>query len=367
MTIPVILEGLDKNGAHRSPHILKRNGENGLVVFNEDLRVYDTTFLPAFNIDFGVEMARDFSFGGTPVKAHNGTDTSLWTASAISGTKFTFDSTDQNNTAAGTKSVKSNKAAVSDVMEFDRLSDLDLSAYTAVTLFIYVDNGWSGSSADSMILYGWDTGAGSQVGNSIRLEDFFNEVVFGTWHKLSIPLSDLGLEASTIDAFRVEVAAKTGAGPVWYLDDLQVEQSGTTTNFSVEAPRSTIYLVDSISFTFIDALSTALTDNSMPSLTYNKILGLDELTNGIVFQRRRMGEILFSASIKSISDSVKGGGVLTNLFSDGTSTSITLETNFGTPIILDAREDDAIEILLSDDLSDLVSFTAIYKGKTRRV
>ena len=136
MAIPVELEMLDQDGVPRSPYVIKRNGENGMVVFNEDLREFDVLFSPAFNPDFGVEMAQDFSFSGTPVGVHDGTDTAFWTASAIVGTKFTFDSTDEAN--SGTKSVKANKAALNDVMEFDRLSDLDLSNYVAITLFVFV-------------------------------------------------------------------------------------------------------------------------------------------------------------------------------------------------------------------------------------
>ena len=362
MTIPVkIADG--QTGETVNVHT--RNGDAGIVAFTDDLRQYDVQFLPAFNPLLGIEMARDFSFSGTPVGVHNGTDAVQWTGTAITGTKFTFDSTDQAN--SGTKSVKTNNAVVGNVMEFDKGSDIDLSNYVAITMFIYVSSNWSGLSADSIILYGWDTGTGLQIESSVRLEDYFNEVIFNTWHKVSIPLGDFNLQSSTIDAFRVEVSARSGAGPTFYIDDFQVEEASGAAKFNVVAPQQTIYLIQSISFSFVDALDTTLASNSMHNLSYDKILGLSELSAGIVFQRRRKGTVLFSAAVKSIGDSIKGGATLKNVISDGTNTCITLETDFISPALLDSREDDAIELILSDDLSGLISFTAIFKGKTRPV
>ncbi len=363
--INVEIQGADNTGRVLRTTMIKRNGEQGPVVFTEALRQFDSVLQPAFNPMFGIEMARDFSFGGTPVGIHDGIDSTLWTASAIVGAKYTFDSTDQAN--SGTKSIKTDKANVGHVMELDRGSDLDLSAYVAITLFVYVDNGWSPGSSDSVEIYGWDTGTSMQIGDAVMLEDFFNETVFGTWHKVTIPLTNMSLESATIDALRVEIVSKSGSGPLFYIDDMQVEQTGDSATFKVEAPAGKLFLVENISFSFVDALDTALLNNSMYNLSYDKILGEAALATGIVFQRSRKGVILFSASIKTIGDSIKFGATLKNVISDGTNTCITLETVFGEPLMIDPRSKDSISIILSDDLSGLISFTSIAKGKTRNI
>jgi len=361
MTIPVLIG--DGDGSDMVASVRRKNGERGIVAYTEELRDYDTLFTPAFNSTFGIEMAQDFSFGGTPVPIHNGIDNVYWTGSAIAGNKYTFNSTDQAN--SGTNSVKSDKAILGNVMQFDKGSDIDLSNYVALTMYAYVESGWTPGSVDSMAIYGWDTGTNTQVGTSILLEDYFNEAIFGTWHKITVPLGDMMLSAETIDSLRIEVAAKAGAGPVFYLDDMQVEETGAAETFRVEAPTGKKFYVDSISFSYIDALNTTLTDSSMYNLSYNKILNESALDNGIVFQRVSKGDVLFSANVKTIGDSIKGGATLKNVISDGTNTCVTLETIFGHPIIMDSRDEDYIDVILSDDLSGLVSFTAIYKGRTR--
>lgn len=363
MTIPVEIEGADNEGRVLRQTMIKRNGEQGPVVFIDPLREYEANTAFAFNRNFGIEMARDFSFTGTPVGVHNGIDSTLWTAVSVIGTKYTFNSTDQFN--SGAASVKSNKASVGNVMEFDRGSNLDLSNYVAITMYIYVDNGWSPSNTDSMSVCGWDTATLAIVGVAVRIEDYFNETEFGIWQKVTIPLGDMALSGETIDAIRIEVIARSGGGPLYYIDDFQIENTGGSEIFKAEAPRGKKFLVESLSFLFIDALDTTLASNSMPNLSYDKILGLPTLPNGIVFQRTSKGEVLFSANIKSISDSIRSGGNLKNIISDGTNTSITLETVFMEPLVLDARKADAISIIISDDLSGLISFTAVFRGKTR--
>lgn len=254
MTIPFNIQ--DGTGTDLSASVKEKSGINGLVVYNQELQEFEVLFSAAFNETFGIEMAQDFSFGGTPDGIHNGTDSVLYTAAAISGTKFTFDSTDQAN--SGTKSIKSNKAQVGNIMEFDRGSDVDLSNFVAITLFVYVDNGWSPASADSVTIYGWDTGTASQIGDAVVLEGFFNETTFGFWQKITIPLEDMTLSSATVDAFRVEIVARSGGGALFYIDDMQVEETGAAAIFKVQAPIGLFYIIQSISFSFVDALNTTL-------------------------------------------------------------------------------------------------------------
>jgi len=335
---------------------------SGIVAYTHRLEERIVAFTPALNDEFGIEMAIDSSFGGTPVEVHDGTDSVDWTATTIIGTKFTFDSTDQANT--GTKSIKSNKAALNDVFQLDNGSDFPLTSSVAITMFVFVDTGWSALSADSVSVIGFDTGSGTAVGNSVLLEDFFQETEFDVWHKLSINLDLMGLVGETIDAFRIQIVAKSGSGPLFYIDDFQLENTGGATNFEVSPPAGRILCITSASFTFIDALSITLLSNSAPNLSYNKILGVTKLTNGILFQNITGGQVIFSSAIRCIGDSIRGGNVLENIISDDTNTSVTSTTTFLEPIELDSSRGDKIRIVIADDLSGLISFTYIARGFT---
>lgn len=344
-----------------NPSIEAREGSAGLLVYTDSAVEYDILFQPAFNPDLGVEMAIDASFGGVPIGVYNGGDTSYWTASAITGSKFNFTDTTQPRT--GSADVQSNKAAANDVMQFDKGSSQDLSAHVALTIWIYIQSGYT--AGNSLSVYGYDTGSAAQVGNRVLLEDYFNELEFGEYQNISIPFSDMGLEVSTIDSFRIEVESKAGAGVVFYLDDIQIEESGGSKEFTVSAPAGKIFYVSSFRFSYVDALAATLADNSALAVSYDKILGLSALTNGITFRRRRLNTVTFSASVRTIGDSLKGGADLINPISDGVNTCITIETVFQEPVLIDPRKKDSISVVINDDLSGLISFTAIASGRTR--
>lgn len=361
MTVSVAIE--DGKGRGYKPHVHKRNGDNGLVVYTDVLHEQDTLFSFVTNPVVGFEMAIDGSFGGTPEVIHNGIDTVAWTGSNITGNKITFN--DTTAPQAGTNNVLVNKPAIGDIWEFDKGGDLTLSSWQAISLYIQVGSGWT--TGNEITMYGYDTGTGLQVGDAVTLSDYFNEQDFGTYQQLAIPLSDMNLGAGTIDALRMELTEKSGAGIVCYIDTFQVEETSGSTEFAVEAPQGKKYFVDEFRFTFIDALSTTLASNSMPNISYDKLLGLTKLTNGIGFSRIRDGKAVFSASVACVADSTRGGGVIENLFSDGTNTHITLATRFIAPVLLDSRTSDKITVTVNDNLTGLISFTAVAMGKTQDI
>lgn len=353
----------DGRGRGYKAHVHKRNGDKGVVVYTDVLYEQDTLFSFVTNPTVGFEMAINGAFGGTPEVIHNGVDTVAWTGSNINGTKVTFNDTTQPQ--AGSNNVLVNKPTVGNIWEFDKGSDLTLSSWQALSLYIYVGSGWT--AGNSISIYGYDTGTGLTVGQSVLLEDYFNEIEFGVYQKLSIPLTDMNLSAGTIDAIRMEVVAKSGSGIVCYIDTFQVEETSGSTIFSVEAPQGKKYYVDEFRFTYIDALSTTLASNSMHNLSYDKILGLTKLTNGIGFSRIKDGKAVFSAGITCLADSTRGGSMVENVFSDGTNTHITISTKFASPVLLDSRTSDAITVTVNDDLTGLISFTAVAMGKTQDI
>jgi len=350
----------DGGGTGAESDVHTRNGDSGLVAFTDDLKIRDTLFIPAFSATLGVNMAVDASFGGTPVRAHDGTDTALWTGSQILGTKTTFDSTDQAD--VGTKSVKTANASLGDVYEFDRGSDVTVASFTALSIRIFVDSNWSMS--DEVVVFPFDTGTGLAVGDQIALSDLFNAQDFGIWQSIIIPFDSFSFTAATFDALRFEQTEKSGPAPTYYLDEIIVQETGGSAIFIIEPPKETKVFVDSISLSYVDNISVTLLNNSMPNLSFNKILSLTELTNGIVFRNIQNETVIFSSTIRTIGDSLKFGGKLENVISDDTNTCITIDVPFGGPTILDSRSQDRIEVVIQDDLSGLISFTV--NTKTRR-
>jgi len=333
----------------------------GIVAYTERFRDLDTHFSPLTNDELGLDMNVDAAFGGVPEIVYNGTDTVAWTGSEIVGNKVTFDSTDRAH--SGTKSVKVDNPALNDIWQFDKGSDLSVSGYVGITLFINIDKDWS--SGDSVSLYAYDTGSASTIGVQVLIEDYIDEFMFDVWQSVSIPFADLGISVTDFDAIRMSLAAKAGGpgkAPKFYLDDIQVEQSGTPSEFKTNTPEGRKFYIKVLRFHIIAALNTTLTDNSMYNLSYNKFLSLTALANGVLLQRRVDNVVTFSIPITQLSDALGIGFNIKNVYSDGTNTGLVLEQYFEEPLVVFGGDNSYLSLSISDDLSGLVSFRAITRG-----
>lgn len=260
------------------------------------------------------------------------------------------------------KAVLTNNGSVNDIMEFAKGSDITLANFVAVTLRVNVDNDWS--DGDSIEFYGWDTATGTQVGDSIKLEDYFNFPVFDTWQSIVIPLADLALtSATTVDAFRIEIVAKSGAkSPKFYLDKIQIEASGGSEVFEVNVDKGNRLHIDELVFSYADDLSGTVSNGTMPGIAYDKILGIAALTNGFVITRRKKGKTLFSATVKTLGDHLSAGAKADRPWSDGTNTFVILRQIFKSPLVLSGDPDDTLTITVSDNLSGLLHFRVAARG-----
>ena len=86
--IDVTLKGKtpEKVDTHTPKNTMGKKGETGLVTYTDDLKP-PKTFFGSFliNPSFGADLNINVGFTGTPEKVHDGTDLSLWAASALSG------------------------------------------------------------------------------------------------------------------------------------------------------------------------------------------------------------------------------------------------------------------------------------------
>lgn len=344
--------------------VVNKAEENALVVATRELKEFTSKTSFFTNDTYGVNMNQDVTFGGAPEEIHDGIDNVYWAASVITGDKFTFNSTDQNHTGGGSKSIKTDNAAVGDVAQIAKGSNLDLGGYLALSLWIYVDKDWK--VGDSIKIYGWNTGTGTQVGLSVNFEDYFSWGNFDVWQGIIIPLNDMGLTNETIDAIRYEIVTAEGKSPKFYLDDIQIEQSGGTGGqiiYTLKPLKETWLHITEVKLSMSDNVASTVADGTMPGLSYDKFLGVTP-TAGLLYQRIQNGEVQFSLNLMNIGEWLELTGTsLESAISDGTNTFITAKFKFAYPEILKAENQDELRFIVQDDFSDLLSFKVAAAGK----
>jgi len=358
LSLPITIK--DGNGTSKEAYLITRDSVNGLLTYSDPYTKYEQYSTPALNPESGFEMAINASFSGTPDIVHVGTaDGTYWTGSNVTGSKANFNSSAQFY--AGTVSVLINAPALNNVWQFDKGSTFTPADYLAVTMWVYVSSNWS--VGDSVNLYGYDSGSALQVGTPILLENYINEFEFGTWQQAVIPLADFAFGGGTFDTWRMSLVGKNGASPIFYIDNFQVEEAGGLETFSMVPRNGETFLVERVTLNFIDAYAGTLADNSMTNLSYNKILNMTKLTSGIVLNRIQDGVTRFASGITCLADVIKGGGTIGTAFSDGTNAMLTVDIDFSEPVRLDDKDDDSLNVIISDNLSGFISFTAIARGR----
>jgi hypothetical protein len=327
---------------------------HGLVVATRPLTIYDNSIRFFSNDLYGSNMNVDGAFGGTPEKIHDGIDSILWTATDIvAGARTTFNSTDQNHTVAGVSSIKVDDTAVGGVYQIAKGSPMIMPNYTALTMWVYVEKDWK--AGDIVEIYGWDTALGVQVGVALDLKDYFNYLDYGSWHKITISLTDLEVSGSlTLDSLRVRQVASEGKAPKYYLDDIQFEQVGTPAKYEVRADKGTWLHIDSFAASFVAAIPSTLLNATMPYLSYDTILGAT-LISGVTYKREQKGKTILSLQLNDLMDFLQlPEARLTTIGSDGTNTFIKLDQQLTAPIILKPEDDDILSYTISDDLTSLL-------------
>lgn len=110
----------------------------------------------------------------------------------------------------------------------------------------------------------------------------------------------------------------------------------------------------------IDEYGGTLADSTMPNLAYNQLLGVTTLPNGVQYQRIIDDEVQFSLTIKDTADIMRIPNTeLVNTMSDGTNTLVKFRSVNTEPIILKPENDDYLRLLVTDDLSGLISLRVL--------
>jgi hypothetical protein len=299
----------------------------------------------------GSEMNIDPSVGGTPDQVYDGGDTVLWTPTTIVGNAASFDETSTAQARTGTQSLDATNSTNNETIQFAKGSTVTGANYTSVSGWIYI-TGWPTSGTKAVDIYCWDTGTNSIVGIEANIGDYVDTTLFNVWQSFNIPTADLNSNAD-FDAVRITtIDIGGGAPPDYYIDDLQIEETGGPETYKFAPEPDKIYKVQDFYITMADAYVNAA--NSIP---YNGFLAVPTLTTGIVIQRIRDGEVTYSATLKDFIDliSLPFEDVL-DIGTDGTNTWFSVSLKMPVDFFLDGSTNDEFRIIISDDLSGLLYF-----------
>lgn len=276
-------------------------------------------------------------------------------------------------TASG-KSIEIDNEAVGSVFQFTRTVAIDTSNYVVLKMKVYVDKDWA--AGDDIVVYGYDTNTGLQVGTSVGLQNYFNYNVFGKWHDITIPLSDMGdlVAYPTLDAFRFNIVTSEVKSPKFYLDQIQLIETSTIQEavFYLRPNLGTWLHVSSFTislaapYTGIITVAGATENATFQGIPYDSLLGVI-LENGIRYTRIQNEIVKESIIVKNLigflqlpsSRIVSHGG-------DGINSWLALEILFAEPIILKSEGNDVLKFIMSDDLSDLLHFRIFANAKVQQ-
>jgi hypothetical protein len=356
MGISVEIEGQDSLGNTAKARVVRKNGHHGIVAYTAPLHPLQSATFGLINPIYGRSMNQSAPFTGTPVNIHDGTDNAYWTASALSGT-WAFDSTDQNHTAAGTKSIDATSTANNREAQIEAPSPIDVNTYNSLVGWIYI-TGWSSSGSAKNVEFRLRL-AGVDVGLSVDISGYIDVGVFNEWQQFIIPTVDFS--SGSIDQLIIKtIDIGGGPPPDYYLDDLTFQEAGGFIDFSYAPPPDKRFTITSISTVMVDAVTELAGSNPLA------LLGLSKLTNGILLRFDVANQVVQSLPVKCTEDLAKFANVNPiSTFSDDTNTMLKLVGN--TEIKLDGRTRDCITYRIQDDLSGLLDMEVWLFGKIEDV
>jgi len=337
----------------------KVKGEQlGLVVYSSPQNHWTTTSIPFLSSIGSPLLNVDGSASGATDGIHDGTDTALWTGSALSGT-WDFASTTQFN--SGAMSVDATATVNGDQAQFERSSSIDSGDFAILTGFIYLTkfNAVRNSIPIRFLL------AGTPVGITVNLDDFINTATLNSWQSFIVPLCDF-MVTGDIDQMVVETATTSGSTPEYFLDDLNLRAGGGEV-FTAQVPKDRTFRLTKIEITFRDDIdlfaSVGGGENATAwSINPDGIMGLSALTNGLAVRSVVNGITGQSAVLRNMADMLYTVFSVSDVFAQGTDAIVKLESSVDSMLFLDGAQDDRVELVVSDDLTGLTDFRAILRG-----
>lgn len=335
---------------------------NGLIVATRQLQEFDFRTQFFINPTYGIDMNQNATFGGSPVLIYDENvgagGGGEWNTSAISGT-WTFNSATQHYN--GSVSIDGSATATNNVMQLaPGAGSFDFTGYTAITGYIYTTL-W-GVGVKQINIYGWNTTTSTIVGNSVNIANYINTGILNSWQKFTIPLSDMNLTNQTINSLRVQVIGTPV--PDFFLDYIHIQETGGPIEYILtpQVDSERLY-VCGINFTFagpysaITTVAGATENATFPNLSYDKLLNLNSLTNGIRFVRVQENQTKTNVIVHTLFDFMSLANTkIDSFFGDGTNAFLKLMLSYSTPVKLGNINVDYLALYINDDLSSLLNF-----------
>lgn len=307
----------------------------------------------AVNPTYGIDMNQSPNLGGTPDGIHNGTDSALWTGTNIAGASFDFASTAQAK--AGTHSIDAASTVKNDKGLLTRSSAISTGSYVAMTGWVYI-TGWvtTGTKDIGLTL----RNAGTDVGSEVTIGQYINTGLFNGWQKFTIAMTEFTATTANFNEIVIRTVSD-GAGdpPNYYLDSLQWEQTGDgPITYTIAPPEGRKLYVYNLHTTISGSFNTTLVNASHQALSPDKFFNLTALDSGILFRTYKDGQLLFTYPFTRNLDFLSFPGVRLQSGGDGSKAWMTVWFEFPAPFSLDARTNDRIEFIVTDDISSLDTF-----------
>ena len=339
--------------------------DHGLVVATRPLKTFENSVQFFTNPTYGLDMNISFTINLTETLYEDAAGApGEWDYQAITGGgNWVFDTASPGGTTCpgdddANHVIDATATVNNDTMELYEGGTFDLSNYDILRIWVYL-TAWDDRGTKDIQVYGYDTGTGTQIGNTINLRDFINIAQTNVWQSANIPLADYNLNTQSVTGFRITtIDLGPGSPPDYYLDMIQLlgdVTEGGIVDFTIEPDPGTWLHVSDIDILMVDAYAGTLADGTMPSLPYDSFLGVSALTNGVLYQRVQDGEVRFSLPFRQLSDFlIMPGMEVADSGSDGTNTWALLRVNITEPLVLKSEDHDLLRFRVSDDLSDFL-------------
>jgi len=328
--------------------------QNAVKVATEEYYTYSTVAQFFMNTLYGIDLNRNFSSDVGEI-INDGGDTTAWVGIQTIGTSINFN--DTNNPKTGSYNISITDSDNGDIAFFERGSDLTITNELSLEGQVYITS--LADNKSEINLTAWDTGLNVAVGKEETVYNYVNQNTLDEWQTFNIPITDLELQGQTFDALRMNLDKN---GQYVDLDNIKFTVAGGaglgTQVFTIEPGRGRQLVIDGFNIIMADDYAGTVTEGTMPNIPYDGFLGLDPLENGMLFRViNNVDEITFTATITDLIEIFQFGNVtFSGHGSDGVNTWFSLNINLAAPIILNDDEKDKIELVLSDNLSELLWF-----------
>lgn len=330
-------------------NVVSRGASKALLVVSHPSTAYSTISAWLSNPTYSTQMARTLGFTGTPEVIY--AENVEWVGTAVDGT-WVLNST--TGPQAGTYCIDGYETRHGDTLRLAHgTTDFDLSTMTALSGFIYIDN-WSVAGTKEIGI-SWVDSADDLVGTRLSLADYIDTTTFGEWLPISIPLEDFAV-TSVVRSLWVDII-KLGAGDAidFRLDEIALQEAGGPITYSMYPPVDTSVRLTQLKCTMVDNWVGAANSGDMPNLSYDKFLGMDRLTKGILIKLYSGGQLVAVESVRDVRDMLsRAGATFGPAIQDTENTMVSVLWNFQDGVLMNYTDGDRVEVVIQDNMSELL-------------